>query len=382
MATYAFVGSGAASKFAPRRAPALRRSKVAIVAATKSGVEVPAQRPMGIDGRLLLPTFVGLSVTNRVLHRTLLVPMREYTFLVSQFVAFAYVVIYGSILYRRRKAGIVSDDMLRFARSKWTTFVAIGGLEALTFTIQLYTAARLPGGLIGILSQGILPFTMVLSAVFRGKRYSSLQIMGVVVLILGVLTSMYPSFSSMSPTVGTDLVFHAILYFVSAGFIALALVLKESALQSGDLDVFVVNTSSSFMQLIGTIVLLPFSLTVALGPHRDRAGSYIAQGLQTLAGQKGTAVTPLLGVTYVLANVTMNIIGLTLIKRMSAVATIVSSFITVPLVSLVFCLRLPMLVPTPFSPIFLLGVLIVMAGLAMYNWNSITAAAADGKRSA
>mmetsp|Transcript_2709 Transcript_2709/g.8224 ORF Transcript_2709/g.8224 Transcript_2709/m.8224 type:complete len:382 (-) Transcript_2709:1865-3010(-) len=381
MATFAFVGSGALSRLAPRRAPAVQRRRGQMMAATGPEADVPAQKLTTMDQRLLPAALVGVSVANRITHRILLVPMRDYTFLISQFVSFAYVVIYGSILYKRHKAGIVTSDMIRFARAKWTTFAAIGGLEALTFTIQLYTAARLPGGLIGILSQGILPFTMVLSAIFRGKQYTPLQILGVGVMILGVLTSLYPSFSALPSAMGADLTFNALLYFVSAGFVALALVLKENALQGANLDVFVVNTSSSFMQLIGTILLLPFSLTVALGSQRDKFGSYVAEGLRTFAGLQGMAITPFLGFLYIAANVTMNIIGLTLVKRMSAVATMVTSFVTVPLITLVFCLNLPLLIPTPFTPLFLLGVLIVMVGLGMYNWNLISAAI-DKKKTA
>lgn len=127
--------------------------------------------------RSLLPAlFVGASVTNRVIYRILLVPMKNYTFLVSIFVSMCYVLIYGIILNYRFRSGIVSKEMLNFARQKWKSFALIGAMEAITFTIQLYTAARLPGALIGILSQGTLPFTMIFSAIFRQKRYKPVQV--------------------------------------------------------------------------------------------------------------------------------------------------------------------------------------------------------------
>mmetsp|Transcript_5753 Transcript_5753/g.24250 ORF Transcript_5753/g.24250 Transcript_5753/m.24250 type:complete len:184 (-) Transcript_5753:3352-3903(-) len=128
-------------------------------------------------GRTALPVaMVGFSVVNRVIYRTLLVPMKDYTFFITQFITFAYVAVYGALLMSRRKKGIVTDDMIAVAKSKWKTFASIGGLEALALAVQLYSGARLPGSLLGILAQGILPFTMICSVLLRGRKYSALQV--------------------------------------------------------------------------------------------------------------------------------------------------------------------------------------------------------------
>ena len=56
------------------------------------------------------------------------------------------------------------------------TFVAIGALEALTFLLALYSAARIPGGLIGVLGQGGLLFSVLFSRLFLGTRFDALQV--------------------------------------------------------------------------------------------------------------------------------------------------------------------------------------------------------------
>lgn len=88
-------------------------------------------------------------------------------------------------------------------------------------------------------------------------------------------------------------------------------------------------------------------------------------------GLKGYSFTPWLALSYVGVNLSMNILGLTLVKQFSAVAAILSSFVTVPLITLVFCLKLPLLAPNVFTPLFGVGVFIVLVGLIMYNLETL-----------
>lgn len=110
------------------------------------------------------------------------------------------------------------------------------------------------------------------------------QIAGVVTMIAGVLTTIYPTFSVLPTTLGSSLIFNATLYFLATGFISGALVLKETALQGSNLDVFVVNTFSSAMQSIGTIVLMPISLALAVGTDHAKVFEYVSNGFQQSAG--------------------------------------------------------------------------------------------------
>jgi len=84
-----------------------------------------------------------------------------------------------------------------------------------------------------------------------------------------------------------ELLFNSALFFCSCGFIALALVLKEGALQGENLDIFVVNTSSSFMQMLATILLMPVSFAVALGGlSLGKWVDYVNAGVRTAVGKE------------------------------------------------------------------------------------------------
>lgn len=71
---------------------------------------------------------VALAVANRVLYKLALVPMKQYPFFMAQLTTFGYVLIYFTILYTRRRLGIVTNEMMDVP--KWR-FAIIGFLEAL-----------------------------------------------------------------------------------------------------------------------------------------------------------------------------------------------------------------------------------------------------------
>ena len=140
----------------------------------------------------VFPLFIISAIFNRILYRVQLVPMRDFTYFLSQFSCCCYVLVYGIILARRIRSGAVSSEMLTYARNNAAVFGVIGSLEALTFLLALYSAARLPGGLIGVLGQGGLLFSVLFSRVFLKTRFDVLQKLGVAVVVLGVLCCTYP----------------------------------------------------------------------------------------------------------------------------------------------------------------------------------------------
>lgn len=73
---------------------------------------------------------------------------------------------------------MVPRSQIRSALSKrqLQIFASIGVAEGVVFNVQLYAAARLPGVLIVVLQQAILPFVMGASTLMLGRRYSSAQV--------------------------------------------------------------------------------------------------------------------------------------------------------------------------------------------------------------
>ncbi|OSX76552.1 hypothetical protein BU14_0185s0013 [Porphyra umbilicalis] len=313
--------------------------------------------------------------------------MRGYTFFVAQACALAYVGVYFGVLAARRRRGIVSRAAVADARRQHgRTFAVIGALEATAFAIQLYAAGRLPGSLISVLNQAILPFSMVASAVLLGKRYTAAQVGGAAIVVAGVLLCTAPSAvglgavsastkgavaaaaaSAAAAGAGAEpaaaVAVHAALFGSTMALIGVVVVLKERLLKAG-LDVFIVNSYGSAAQCVATAALLPLSVRLAAGGAP--VGAYVRAGAAALTGATSPYM-PWLTLGYIGANLAFNIAALNLVRCSSAVVALLASLFTVPLTSLVFCLPLPLLVATPFSWWFVGGLAIIAAGVLMYN---------------
>ena len=111
------------------------------------GKEVPKEQ-LGV-GATATATIL-FSVTNRVMYKLALVPLKDYPFFLAQALTFGYVVVYGAFLAVRYRQGIVTREMLELPKMP---FVALGGLEALGLAAGMAAAANLPGASIPILTQ-------------------------------------------------------------------------------------------------------------------------------------------------------------------------------------------------------------------------------------
>jgi drug/metabolite transporter (DMT)-like permease len=245
--------------------------------------------------------------------------MKEYTYFISQFTCICYVVTYSSFFFVRRRKGIITSQMLQCAARHWYIFASIGLLEALNFLTSLHAAARLPGGLIGVLGQTGLLWSVALSHSLLGKRFDLRQLLGVFIVAAGVTICSLPQAAAAGLTIeaSRELTGNMLLYLVSTGCGALTSILKEWAFSREDLDIFVVNTLGSAAQCVFTLLLLPITLALAttLPP-----AEYMARGWAAFCGATHPAM-PWLAIAYILANLTVNISAITLVKRGGAVRT-------------------------------------------------------------
>ena len=323
---------------------------------------------------MIFPIFIGAAIVNRVLYRIQLVPMRDYTYFISQFSCCCYVLIYGAILVSRIRSGAVTPQMLEYAKDNALVFACIGIMEAVTFLLALYSAARLPGGLIGVLGQGALLFSVILSRLFLGTRLDGLQKMGVVVVTLGVLSCTFPQAAASGALSAVSHSFwnNVGLYIVAMGLTSGAVILKQKALQEADLDVIVVSAFGSAAQFVATLLLLPATLSLATTLP---AQQYLALGWKAFMGAfhvGGNAAMPWLTMAYMCANLTLNLSAIALVKRGGAVATMVAGTLLVPVYGLVFCFNLPLLGAAPFSWEFVYSLIIVTVGSFLYNHAKIS----------
>ncbi|KAK3038293.1 hypothetical protein RJ639_031389 [Escallonia herrerae] len=370
---------------------------------------------------------VVLAIANRVLYKLALVPMKEYPFMLAQINTFGYVAIYFAILYVRYQAGIVTDEMMALPKVR---FMVIGILEALGVVAGMSAGAMLPGPAIPILSQTFLLWQLAFSTLILGRRYAFNRIAGCFLVAAGVIVAVVrysnaphtvvESFDALQSYVfpdnsgsdsgqmlsGTGFVWPTLM-IASSAFLAGASVVKESVfidattrLKGKLLDIFVVNSFGSgfqvnllwhakiidtyvflrqlnllgtspsllalfvllFLPLLSNLKGIPFSeLPMYL---KDGAGCFFNIGTN-ISGCNGAPLLPLL---YIFTNIAFNISLLNLVKISSAVVSSLAAMLSVPVSIYILALPLPYMPEgVSLSPFFLLGSLILVMGLVLYN---------------
>ncbi|KAL8159397.1 hypothetical protein V2J09_000934 [Rumex salicifolius] len=326
---------------------------------------------------------VILGVGNRVLYKLALVPLKKYPFFLAQFATFGYVIVYFSILYLRRQAGVITDEMLSLPKAP---FLAVGLLEALGAASGMAAGTMLSGASIPILSQTFLIWQLILSAIFLGRRYSVNQLFGCSLVAAGVIITV-ASGSSAGLSLKEAGVFWSLLMIASFLLQAADTVLKEiifldasRQLKGGSVDLFVVNSFGSAFQAFFICLLLPF-LSKMWGIPFSQLPSYLKDGaacflnINTLS--TGCEGAPLLPLLFVIVNMGFNISLLHLLKVSSAVVSCLASTFSVPLSVYLFTLPLPYLgAGTPLAPGFVAGVAVLVMGMLIYAWRPTAKASA------
>ncbi|KAK3425717.1 protein CLT2, chloroplastic [Eucalyptus grandis] len=364
-----------------RRAPAPRpraRASASASASAGGGGGGGAPPPASPDGSLAIvgsaAATVALAVANRVLYKLALVPMKQYPFFLAQVTTFGYVAIYFSILYIRHRAGIVTGEMLALPKSR---FVAIGMLEALGVVTGMSAGAMLPGPAIPILSQTFLVWQLIFSTVLLGRKYSLNQIAGCLLVATGVVTAIASGSNSGQILSGIEFAWPLVM-IASSAFQAGASIIKESIfidaarrLKEKSLDIFVVNSFGSGFQALFVLLFLPF-LSNLRGIPFAQLPQYLKEGagcfLNIGANTTGCDGAPWLPLIFVTTNIMFNISLLNLVKISSAVVASLTVMLSVPISIYVLSRPLPYLPEgASLSPFFVIGGIILVLGLVLYN---------------
>ncbi|XP_062026077.1 protein CLT2, chloroplastic-like [Rosa rugosa] len=327
---------------------------------------------------------IALAVGNKVLYKLALVPMKNHPFFFAQFTTFGYVIIYFSILYLRYRSGRVTDEMIALPKAP---FVAIGALDALGVAAGMAAVAMLPGPAIPLLSQTMLVWQLGFSSLILGKRYRCNQIVGCILVAVGVALAVASGSDSGQMLSGVEPVW-PLLMIASSAFQAGAFIIKEFIfvdaavhLKEKSLDILVVNSFGSAYQALFVLLFLPFLSNMRGIPFaqlptylKDGAGCFLNIG----AGASGCNGAPLLPLLYVAANLLFNISLMNVVKISSAVVSSLVVMLSVPISIYVLSLPLPYLQEgATLSPFFLFGSAILVLGLILY---SIPQPAKDGSK--
>ncbi|GER47811.1 CRT (chloroquine-resistance transporter)-liketransporter 2 [Striga asiatica] len=319
-------------------------------------------------------TTMLLAVSTRVLQKLALVPMKEYPFFLAQFNSFTYVAVYFTVLCLRYRTGITTDEMLALPKSP---FIAIGFLESISLLSAMYAGAILPGPAIPLLYQTFLVWQLIFSSCFLGRRYSLNQILGCFLVAAGVIVAVTSGGNNGQMLSGIGPLWPMVM-IASSAFQAGASIVKESVfvgartrLKGKPLDVFIVSSFGSGFQALFILLLLPI-LSNLKGIPISELPSYFKSGvgcfLNIGTNTTGCDGAPLLPLLYIMSNLLFNISILNLLKASNAIVASLASRASVPIAILVLSLPLPYLPRgVNLSPSFLVGSMILMAGLVLYN---------------
>ncbi|KAL8487818.1 hypothetical protein ACS0TY_024219 [Phlomoides rotata] len=319
---------------------------------------------------------VALAIANRVLYKLALVPMKEFPFFLAQFTTFGYVAIYFVFLYMRYKSGIVTNEMLAFPKSP---FIIIGFLEALGLVAGMYSGAMLPGPAIPILNQAFLVWQLAFSILILGRRYSFNRLAGCFLVAAGVVLAVTSGSEHDQMLSGVRILWPTMM-IASTAFQAVASVLKESVfldaatrLKGKVLDIFVVNSFGSGFQALFVLLCLPL-LSNLKGIPLPELPSYLRDGAACFfnvgANTAGCDGAPLLPLLYITTNIAFNISVLNLLKYSSAIVSSLAVMSSVPISIYILSLPLPYLPEgSNLSPFFVLGSVVLMVGLVLFNFS-------------
>ncbi|CAJ1454700.1 unnamed protein product [Effrenium voratum] len=309
--------------------------------------------------------FVSSAVANRVSNRVLLAPMMRHTYFLALCTTVVQLAVYGAWLRRRIRRGLVTEPMWSFAKAKPLLLATFGLCEGAFFPLVFYSAARLPGSLVQVLNQTLIPFTVALSFGFLGKRYDLTQMSGVAIVLAGVLVV-----SSLPSKAPSALAF-VLLCVAAYGLQAAAMVVKETVFsqykrsEGGgrkpfDPALFLAAGTSS--RCLVQVLAWPLYLHVTGGPGLR---SCAAAGLQAVG-----AVLPL-AAFYIAANVALSITALLMVQQTSAATTVLANVVALPLSALLFCLPLPLLEQQAFQWRLGASLLLVVLGNLLYSHRAL-----------
>ncbi|CAA0396359.1 unnamed protein product [Arabidopsis thaliana] len=354
----------------PKTTSPMRRPRFSVGASTEES-SIPSNRNLIVANSVVI---VALAVANRVLYKLALVPMKQYPFFMAQLTTFGYVLIYFTILYTRRRLGIVTNEMMDVP--KWR-FAIIGFLEALGVATGMAAAAMLPGPVIPILNQTYLVWQLLFALLILGRRFLLNQIAGCLLVAVGVVVAVSSGSGADTTLSGIGFLWPAVLV-ASAAFQAGASIIKEfvfndaaKRLEGKSLDIFVVNSFGSGFQALFVFLLLPFLSNLKGIPFaslpsylKDGAGCFFNTGAK-ISGCDGAPILPLL---YISTNLAFNISLLHLVKISSAIVSSLTMMLSVPLAVYIMSKPLPYLPGgSSLSSNFTMGCIVLVLGLLLYN---------------
>ena len=321
---------------------------------------------------------LGLGVLNRVCQKLCLSSeLSSHVLVVSLFLSVCYTLVYSATLALNVQRGNVPLSDLRSVPLALLLVTGFG--EALGSVLGTFGAANLgtssaAASLLPLLSQSLLIWQLMWSSLLLRTQFTANNYVGVLLIALGIaIVTMSSSDASMAGVISSTSSTALIACIVSTCPPALAATVKQKAfatmrdrLGGRDASLFLVNTFGSIVQVLATITFLPLT-ALSRGVPVSELPSAFSSGFAVLFGAVGP-YEPLLALLYGTVNLIFNVSALLLLRSTSAAIASVSLSLTVPLSAAAFSfLPLPYLSKRSLGTSFLLGSVVVLSGVAIYN---------------
>ncbi|GMI09468.1 hypothetical protein TrVE_jg9980 [Triparma verrucosa] len=307
--------------------------------------------------------------------------MHDYPFFNSLLSVFVYVPVCFAYIIPMQLSGRLDPEQLLIPKYK---FAIMGGLDSIAGVMSTFSLNYIPNAsLVVLLGQASIPISMGISRVFLKAKYSASQYSGALVVILGIIIVLIPEFSSKkSPqeSQGTNQNFWILIQVLSIVPSVFSSVYKEKALGDVDIDVTYLNGWVAFYQLCFCIPLAVPSawasgLKVEEIPRNMYDGGRCALGYSFSFVSDTTdelmyhdcSIAPFYVTSYLVFNLSLNILIVLVLKHGSAAILAMSSTILVPIGNFAFSLDF---IPghKPQRPSDLAGLVVIMLGLFIFRY--------------
>jgi len=332
------------------------------------------------------------SVINSICFKRMTSAMPNYASFLNQASSVVYIPIFGCLclyLYHIFGAdGLGGEAVIAFPMYKFTV---MGVLDAFGAVMMVLGGIYTTGSSQAVLSQLVIPVTLVTCYAFLGKRYDSYQYVGSMVIMLGVLISKIRSFIDPGTGDGGDLLTYNIIFMLSSLPSAFSAVFKEVAFRDVEMNVNYMQFWVALWQFTIGFFLVPLQSLLILGPQTvplARIGETFENGYFCLVFGRNSIVLDCGGpgqmpcdncggawvavASYCLVNIAYNVFSLLVVKYGGATISFLVSTLRLPITSI--CFASPWLMGSHTDKVTrydAAGLLVLFVGLCSYRYGSM-----------
>uniref|UniRef100_A0A7S4UN02 EamA domain-containing protein n=1 Tax=Paramoeba aestuarina TaxID=180227 RepID=A0A7S4UN02_9EUKA len=372
----------------------------------------------------LIFAVLGAGGLNRVFYKILITPITNnynrlsYAFFLSTCNAVFYVLVHGFITTIRLVTKKVDTAMLKYPwktrfdpvkRKLFVTqlpplmcFILIGTLDGIGGVLGLLAAPYISGVMISMMVQSMIFFSMLASMTLLKARYTSWQVLGILVVLVGAVMALLPDLldgkESREANYSLDMsnrkyVGYHLLMACSTFPHAISYTLREVLfMKYPKLDIFIVNLHASLWQAI----LSPFLITLTVSfnlmlnqTQQQTFRDFLLNGIYCILVQRNRMqdehircealrepLFPALPFTlpyvcYICCNLCLNVSLVLLVKNASALQCFMALKAILPVAVTLFFFQWPMLVPQTPSVYVIGGLFIILMGLFVFRQSTV-----------